>query len=67
MGSFRNLCGLRSVIIIIFIFIYLFGFFSSFVSFFFFLPQFVCLLAKLACQVKFKQILLEQLCLFMGK
>lgn len=42
------------------------------VSFFFFcqlrlLPWYVCLLAKLACQVKFKQILLEQLWLFMGK
>lgn len=59
MGSFRNLCGLRRVIIIIFTSIYLFFFFLS--------AWYVCLLAKLACQVKFKQILLEQLWLFMGK
>lgn len=41
-------------------------FFFFFVSYVF-SPWYVCLLAKLACQVKFKQILLEQLWLFMGK
>lgn len=54
---------LRRVIIISFISIYLFWFFL----YQFRLPRYVCLLAKLACQVKFKQILLEQLCPFMGK
>lgn len=63
-----GICAVCDVLLLLYLFSYIYlDFFSSFVSFFFSLPQYVCLLAKLACQVKFKQILLEQLCLFMGK